>query len=128
MTNQPSPQNLWRWFDPRNRQVGTWGFVLNRITALGLTLYLFMHLIALGQLAQGAEAYNGFIAMVKNPLFKVGEMLVVSAGIIHGLNGIRIALTSFGIAVRYQRQIFVGLMALAVLGIAYFGYIMFIVD
>ncbi len=53
MTNHPSPSNFWRWFDPRNRQIGTWGFILNRITALGLTLYLGLHLIALGQLAQG---------------------------------------------------------------------------
>jgi succinate dehydrogenase / fumarate reductase cytochrome b subunit len=120
--------NFWRWFDPRNRQIGTWGFILNRITALGLTLYLGMHLIALSQLIQGAEAYNSFIALVKNPLFKLGEMAVVAAGIIHGLNGIRIALNSFGIAVRYQRQIFLGLMLLAVIGIGIFGYIMFFGD
>lgn len=128
MTNHPSPINFWRWFDPRNRQIGTWGFILNRITALGLTLYLGMHLIALSQLIQGADAYNNFIALVKNPLFKFGEMLVVAAGIIHGLNGIRIALNSFGIAVRFQRQIFLGLMFLAVVGIGYFGYVMFFVD
>ncbi len=53
---------------------------------------------------------------------------MVAAGIIHGLNGIRIALTSFGIATRYQRPIFLGLMALAAVGIAYFTYIMFVVD
>lgn len=128
MTNPPSPSNFWRWFDPRNRQIGTWGYILNRITALGLTLYLGLHLIALGQLAQGPEAYNGFVALVKNPILKLGELAVVAAGIIHGLNGIRIALTSFGIAVRYQRQIFLGLMALAATGIAIFAYIMFIVD
>ena len=54
MTNHPAPANFWRWFDPRNRQIGTWAFILNRITALGLTLYLLMHLVALSQLAQGA--------------------------------------------------------------------------
>lgn len=128
MTNHPSPINFWRWFDPRYRQIGTWGFILNRITALGLTLYLGLHLIALSQLAQGPEAYNHFIALVKNPVLKLGEMAVVAAALIHGLNGIRIALNSFGIAVRYQRQIFLGLMALAVIGIAIFGTIMFFVD
>ncbi|HEY9087374.1 MAG TPA: succinate dehydrogenase, cytochrome b556 subunit [Anaerolineaceae bacterium] len=126
MKNASSPQNFLRWFDPRYRQIGTWGFILNRVTALGLTLYLFMHLIALGQLAKGAAAYDGFIALVENPLFKLGEMLVIAAGLIHGLNGIRIALNSFGIGTRYQRVMFLGLMALAVVGIAIFGAKMFL--
>ncbi|HNS63931.1 MAG TPA: hypothetical protein PKN11_05870, partial [Anaerolineaceae bacterium] len=99
MTNQSSPKRFIQWFDPRNRQVGSWAFILNRITALGLTMYLFLHLIALGNLARGPEAYNNFIALAKTPLIKFGEMLVIAAGIIHGLNGIRIALTSFGIGV-----------------------------
>jgi succinate dehydrogenase / fumarate reductase cytochrome b subunit len=125
MPNHPAPRNLWRWFDPRNRQIGYWAFILNRITALGLTLYLTLHLVALGQLAQGPAAYNSFIAFAKNPVFKVGEMLVVAAGIIHGLNGIRIALNSFGIGVRYQKLTFLVLMALALVAIAWFGFIMF---
>jgi len=114
MTNQSSPKRFIQWFDPRNRQVGSWAFILNRITALGLTLYLFLHLIALGNLARGPEAYNNFIALAKTPLIKFGEMLVIAAGIIHGLNGIRIALTSFGIGVRHQRALFIAVMVLSI--------------
>lgn len=125
MKNASAPQNFPRWFDPRNRHIGTWGFILNRITALGLTVYLFMHLIALSQLAGGPEAYDGFIALVENPLFKLGEMLVIAAGLIHGLNGIRIGLNSFGIGTRYQRSMFVALMAVALVGIVVFGAKMF---
>ena len=127
MKNQPAPQNFPRWFDPRNRHMGTWGFILNRITAIGLTFYLFLHLIALSQLAQGAQAYDSFIALVKNPFFKLGEMLVIAAGLIHGLNGIRIGLNSFGIAVTIQKQLFIALMILAAIGILFFGYRMFFV-
>jgi succinate dehydrogenase / fumarate reductase cytochrome b subunit len=128
MDNRSSSAHFLRWFDPRNRQVGSWAFILNRITALGLTLYLAMHLVALSQLAQGPAVYNAFIAFAKNPIFKLGEMLVIAAGIIHGLNGVRIALNSFGIGVRYQKQFFLALMLLAVIGIVYFGFIMFFVD
>lgn len=120
MTNQSSPKRFIQWFDPRNRQVGSWAFILNRITALGLTLYLFLHLIALGNLARGPEAYNNFIALAKTPLIKFGEMLVIAAGIIHGLNGIRIALTSFGIGVRHQRALFISVMVLSITGILIF--------
>lgn len=128
MSNRPAPTNMLRWFDPRSRKIGTWGFILNRITALGLTLYLFMHLVALGQLARGPQAYDGFIVLVKNPFFKLGELLVIAAGLIHGLNGIRIALTSFGIGVRYERQMLLIFMLLAAIGIIFFGYRMFFVD
>ena len=128
MNNRSSSAHFLRWFDPRNRQIGTWAFILNRVTALGLTLYLAMHLVALSQLAQGPAVYDAFIAFAKNPLFKLGEMLVIAAGIIHGLNGVRIALNSFGIGVRFQKQLFLALMLLSVIGIAYFGFIMFFVD
>jgi len=102
MRGAPSPKKILEWFDPRGRSAGGWGFILNRITGLGLVLYLCMHLIVLFQLTQGAEAYDGFVTMMKNPLFILGELLVVAAGIMHGINGIRIGLTSFGVGGRYQ--------------------------
>mgnify|MGYP001179575338 FL=1 len=125
MKNSSTPQNFPRWFDPRNRHLGTLAFILNRITALGLTLYLFLHLIVLGTLARGPEAYDGFIKLAKTPVILIGETLVIAAGIIHGLNGIRIALNSFGIGTRYQRQIFIGLMVIAAGCIAIFVKSMF---
>ncbi len=125
MKHPSRPIQFWRWFDPRWRSLSTWGFILNRITALGLTLYLFLHLIVLSTLVKGEEAYAAFLELAHTPLIQVGEMLVIAAGLIHGLNGIRIALNSFGIAVRRQKQIFLGLMALAVVGTVIFGIKMF---
>ena len=127
MSNQPSPTNFMRWFDPRHRQPGTWAFILNRITALGLTLYLVIHLVVLSKLAQGAEGYDSFLVFAKSPVVKIGELLVIAAGLIHGLNGIRIILTSFGFGVTIQRQVFWLLMALALIGTAVFGYFMFFI-
>lgn len=125
MRNQPFPGNFPRWFDPRYRSIGTWAFILNRVTALGLTLYLFLHLVMLGNLARGPEAYAAFLELAHTPVIKVGEMLVIAASLIHGLNGIRIALTSFGIATRHQRPLFAGLMLIAAAGTLVFGYKMF---
>jgi succinate dehydrogenase / fumarate reductase, cytochrome b subunit len=113
------------WFDPRWRSISFWGFIINRITGLGLTLYLFMHLTMLGNLARGKEAYDGFIAFVHNPVFLIGELLVVSAGVIHGLNGLRIGLNSFGIGLKYQKVFYVGLMIVAGIICLYFAYRMF---
>jgi succinate dehydrogenase / fumarate reductase, cytochrome b subunit len=111
--NQPSARRFWSWFIPIRRDVGSWAFALNRITALGLTLYLFLHLVILGKLAQGPGAYDQFLELTENPFIKLGEWAVVAAAILHGLNGIRIVLTSFGVGVTRQKQLFYGFMALA---------------
>lgn len=126
MKNQPTSENFWRWFDPRNRQIGSWAFILNRITAIGLTVYLAMHLAMLGNLALGEQAYMNFLALAKSPIIKIGEMFVIAGGLIHGLNGIRIALTSFGIGNKYQKQMFILLMTFAIAGTLLFGYKMFL--
>jgi succinate dehydrogenase / fumarate reductase cytochrome b subunit len=104
--NKPAASNFWKWFDPRGRDVGTWAFILNRVTALGLTFYLFLHLIVLSQLAQGSDAYNNFLELLHNPIVVAAEWLVIIGGVYHGLNGIRIGLTSFGVAVPAQKSMF----------------------
>ena len=114
-----------KWFDPRGRTINMLGFILNRITALGLALYLFLHLGVLSQLAQGAKAYDGFIALAHSPVFIFGEALVVAAGFYHGLNGIRIALNSFGVGARYQKTMLVVVLVVAVACSAIFAVRMF---
>jgi succinate dehydrogenase / fumarate reductase cytochrome b subunit len=116
-----------RWFDPRKTEAGNWAFILNRVSAIGLTIYLYLHLIILGKLAQGPEAYDSFIDIVRDPIFVFGEFLVVAGGFIHGLNGIRVILNSFGIGVPYQKQLFFGLMAVAVIASVIIGIRMFTV-
>lgn len=120
-----SPKRAIQWFDARSRSAGMWAFALNRITGLGLTVYLFLHLAVLSTLARGPEAYDGFVALVKSPVFLIGEWLVVVAGFYHGLNGVRIVLTSFGIGVPYQKVLFYVIFILtAVIGLV-FGIHMF---
>ena len=118
--NQPSARKFWLWFIPIRRDIGSWAFALNRVTALGLTFYLFLHLIVLGRLAQGPGAYDDFLLLTENPFIKLGEWAVVAAAILHGLNGIRVLLTSFGVGVTRQKQFFYGLMAVAVVVILIF--------
>ncbi len=118
---KPNTRGILDWFDPRGRQAGGWGFILNRLTAIGLTVYLYLHLIMLGKLAQGPEAYDSFIAFAKQPLIMFGEMLVIIGGLYHGLNGVRIALNSFGVAVPAQKQLLYGVLGLTLVGSLIFG-------
>ena len=118
--NLPSAARFWAWFNPLGRQSGGWAFILNRITALGLVLYLYMHLIVLSQLAIGPDAWEAFLNLAHSPVFKVGELLVIAAGIIHGLNGIRIVLTTFSIGVTRQKALFYAAMGISVVVILVF--------
>ena len=123
--NQSKLKGAIEWFDVRSRDVGMWAFALNRITAIGLVVYLFLHLAVLSTLAGGPEAYDRFLELIKSPVFVFGEWLVVVGGLYHGLNGLRIGLTSFGIAVPYQKQIFYIVFLIAAVFSLIFGIRMF---
>lgn len=98
------------WFDVRGRRVGAWAFALNRITGLGLVLYLIIHLAVLSLLAQGEAAWNDFITLAKTPFFLFLDVVLIFGILFHGLNGIRVALVGMGIGVRSQKTAFWALM------------------
>ena len=108
----PSAEKAARWSDPRARDAGSWAFILNRLTGLGLTFYLGLHLIVLNKLAQGPRAYDEFVAFSQSSLIKLGEVVLIAAVLFHGLNGLRLTLHAFGIGIRDQKK----LLAVALLG------------
>ena len=105
--NNPSPGKAPRWFDPRAKDAGSWAFILNRLTGLGLTFYLGLHLVVLNKLAQGPQAYDDFIAFSQSSLIKLGEVVLIAAVLFHGLNGLRLTLHAFGIGIRHQKKLLV---------------------
>lgn len=125
ISQKVTPSRAWSWFDPRWRDISYWGFIINRISAIGLTVYLFLHLVVLGQLAQGEGAYDNFLNLVKSPVMIFLELLVVAGGVIHGLNGIRIALNSLGIWTRYQKPLFFIVLGVSLLATLIFAVRMF---
>lgn len=114
-SGNPSPVNVPRWFDPRARQMGSWAFILNRLSALGLTSYLGLHLAVLNKLSQGTQVYDEFVTFSQSPLIKIGEVILIAAVAFHGLNGLRLILHTFGISIRYQKQFFLLAVAVTVL-------------
>jgi succinate dehydrogenase/fumarate reductase cytochrome b subunit len=49
----------------------------------------------------------------------------LAAAIYHGLNGLRVILTSFGIGVTRQKELFYALLALSIFGSIFFALRMF---
>ncbi len=87
------------WFNLKGKHVGFWAYVVMRLSAIGLVLYLFLHLVILSQLAMGPAQWDGFVALAKSPAFLLLDIVLIIGILAHGLNGIRLSLIGFGIGV-----------------------------
>ena len=106
-------KRILQWGDVRRRKPGMWAYALNRVTGLGLVVYLYLHLVVLSWLAQGPEAWEAFVALAKTPPFLALDVVLLTGLLIHGLNGLRVTLNGFGIGVRAQKPLFIALMVIA---------------
>ena len=102
-----------RWGDVRGRHIGMVAYSLNRITGLGLVVYLYLHLFVLSLLTGGPSAWEPFIKLARSPLFLGLDVFLLAGILIHGLNGVRVALTGFGVGVRAQKTAFAAFMFVA---------------
>lgn len=123
--SQRTPSPLRTWFDVRRGRLGSWAFALNRLTGLGLTLYLFLHLAVLSQLAAGPERWDAFIRLARSPFFLSLDVLLIAGLLFHGLNGIRVALVGLGVGARHHRSLFWGLMTLGAVLLAVSAWLVF---
>lgn len=102
-----------RWFDFRKRRLGMYAYILNRVTAIGLVVYLYLHLAVLSLLAGGGSAWDPFITIARSPWFLMLDAVLLAGLLIHSLNGLRVALVGFGVGVNAHKAMFVGLMVIA---------------
>ena len=116
MPSQPRPAARRRgvagWVDVRGRRLGGYAFILNRITGLGVLLYLYLHLVVLSMLAAGPGQWDAFVNIALSPPFLLMDVVLILGILIHGLNGIRVTLVGFGVMHDRQRALFVSLMVL----------------
>jgi succinate dehydrogenase / fumarate reductase cytochrome b subunit len=103
------------WFHPRGRSISTLAFALNRLTAIGLTVYLFLHLAVLSLLLRGPEGWNNFIEIARSPLFLTLDVILLFGVVYHMFNGIRVALVGMGLASKRQKGLFYGLVGIAMI-------------
>jgi len=94
------------WMTPRWRDPGWYAFVLNRFTGLILVAYLLAHFVVLSRLTAGSEGWNDLLGLFGSRPFLVGDVLLVSAVIFHGLNGVRVILLTLGRGTRRSGLMF----------------------
>jgi succinate dehydrogenase / fumarate reductase cytochrome b subunit len=71
-------------------------YLLQRISGLGLILYLFIHIYETGIRLRGEAAWNATMALFRTPVFVVLEFLLFAGFVFHGLNGLRLIFAEMG--------------------------------
>jgi len=90
----------------RGRHLGSVAFLTNRVTGLLLIGYLYLHLGVLYLLTEGSGSWASVLHLFKNHWFLGLESLLILFILVHGLNGLRLALVGTGVGVRHQRAWF----------------------
>lgn len=97
-------------------KTGFAAWLLMRISGVGLTLYLALHVWVLSHLSRGPGAFDALIRGLESPLLLPLEAGLAAAIIFHALNGLRLLLVDFCEGSLYQRPLFWLAAALAVGG------------
>jgi succinate dehydrogenase / fumarate reductase cytochrome b subunit len=103
-------------------QLGFWAFLLMRISAVAITLYLVLHITVLSYLLKGPTTFDKLMKTVQSPLFKFFELALLGGVLFHAFNGLRIVWIDFASAAQYQKALFWAMMSLAA-GVFIFGAI-----
>lgn len=70
-------------------------FVIHRLSAIGLTLFLPLHFWALTQAIEGEAALDGFLRWTEHPLLKMAETCLVVLLAAHLAGGLRLLALEF---------------------------------
>jgi succinate dehydrogenase / fumarate reductase cytochrome b subunit len=88
------------------RSTGFLSFVLRRLTGVALVLYLFTHMWVIGSALGGPESFDARLATVQTPLFKLAEIALLAAVLVHGFDGLRLLLVNWFDITSYRRSLF----------------------
>ena len=77
------------------RHAGWWAFVVHRVSGLALSIFLPLHLLALGQSMRGEVALGEFLRWADQPIFKFAVWGLTVLLAIHLLGGIRLLWIEF---------------------------------
>jgi succinate dehydrogenase / fumarate reductase cytochrome b subunit len=95
---------------------GMLSWALHRISGLGVLAFLLLHIVDIFLVGYGPTTFNDLLFLYRNPIFRLGEVVLVAAVYYHAANGVRIILVDFWRAgYQYERQMFYAVMAVFLL-------------
>jgi succinate dehydrogenase / fumarate reductase, cytochrome b subunit len=90
-----------------------WSWVLHRITGVAIYFFLLVHILDTSLVRLSPEAYNAVINSYKTPIMGLGEIALVAAVGLHGLNGLRIILIDFwSFGTKHQKVLYYAVLVL----------------
>jgi succinate dehydrogenase cytochrome b556 subunit len=106
-----------------NPNVGTWSWVLHRLSGIALALYVFPHFWVISS-AMSASRDKGVeftqrLALVQSEFFHIVEIGLIGVIFYHMLNGIRVTLVDFSPTTRHHKVL------LGVAGILFAGAMLY---
>jgi succinate dehydrogenase / fumarate reductase, cytochrome b subunit len=105
-----------------NPNIGTFAWVLHRITGLLLLIYLFMHLWVLGSANAGPGAFDQRLRMVQSPIFHFLEIGLILTVFYHMINGLSITVMDFfNLSSKHKTLVTISVVIFAVVAIVAFG-------
>jgi len=94
-----------------NPNIGTWSWLLHRISGLLLLFYLFTHMWVLSSAQKGKEVFDQRLLMVQSPIFHFLEIGLVLVIFYHMVNGIAITVMDFADISRKHKVIVTAMVA-----------------
>jgi succinate dehydrogenase / fumarate reductase cytochrome b subunit len=86
-------------------QTGSFAWLIQRLTGIALTLYIFLHLYVLSHLKDPLQ-YSSLIETMKNPLIRLSEAGLLGLVIGHAFNGFRLTVLVIGVSTGLQKKLF----------------------
>jgi len=96
---KPNNLGIGGWFYAGRYSLQRYAYTFQRLTGIGIILYLLAHIYVTGFKTGGTQVWDSAMATVHHPLLHFGEFLVMLAIVIHALNGFRLILVEFGLVV-----------------------------
>jgi succinate dehydrogenase / fumarate reductase cytochrome b subunit len=87
---------LMGWLSGGRYGADRYAYALHRVSGLGILAYFIMHIFVTAARVGGPEQWDNTMATFGQPVFKIGEFLVVLAFAFHAINGIRLILVELG--------------------------------
>ena len=75
----------------RYRGLGYFTFLMHRLAGLATIAFLTLHILTTATVFFAPEWYIFLVQVFRNPLFVLGEIIILFFVIFHGVNGLRIA-------------------------------------
>lgn len=74
---------------------GVWAFTLHRVTGVAIFLFLLIHIADVATMGWGREAYNAVHKLYETLFFRILEVGLFGAILLHAINGLRVAIVDF---------------------------------